>query len=75
MEKFNYLYLGLPSGSVVKNLPTMQETLEIWVQSMGWEDPLEKKKATHSSILAILWENSMDSGAWQATAHSITKSD
>ena len=75
MEKFNYLYLGLPSGSVVKNLPTMQETLEIWVQSMGWEDPLEKKKATHSSILAFLWENSMDSGAWQATAHSITKSD
>ena len=51
MEKFNYLYLGLPNGSVVKNLPTMQETLEIWVQSMGWEDPLEKKKATHSNIL------------------------
>ena len=75
MEKFNYWYLGLPNGSVVKNLPTMQETLEIWVQSMGWEDPLEKKKATHSSILPILWENSMDSGAWQATVHSITKSD
>ena len=34
---------------VVKNLPAMQET---WVQSLGWEDPLEKKKATHSSILA-----------------------
>ena len=33
----------------VKNLPAMQET---WVQSMGWEDPLEKGKATHSSILA-----------------------
>ena len=33
----------------VKNLPTMQET---WVQSLGWEDPLEKGKATHSSILA-----------------------
>ena len=33
----------------VKNLPTMQET---WVQSPGWEDPLEGGKATHSSILA-----------------------
>ena len=31
-----------------KNPPTMRET---WVQSLGWEDPLEKGKATHSSIL------------------------
>ena len=31
------------------NRSTMQET---WVQSLGWEDPLEKGKATHSSILA-----------------------
>ena len=35
-------------AQLVKNLPTMQET---WVQSLGWEDPLEKGKATHSSIL------------------------
>ena len=34
---------------MVKHLPTMQET---WVQSLGWEDPLEKEIATHSSILA-----------------------
>ena len=34
---------------VVKNLPPMQET---WVRSLGWEDPLEKGKAAHSSILA-----------------------
>ena len=33
----------------VKNLPTMQET---WVGFLGWEDPLEKRKATDSSILA-----------------------
>ena len=33
---------------MVKNLPTMQETL---VRSLGWEDPLEKGMATHSSIL------------------------
>ena len=34
---------------MVKNLPAMQET---WVWSLGWEDPLEKGTATHSSILA-----------------------
>ena len=33
---------------LVENLPAMQET---WVRSLGWEDPLEKGKATHSSIL------------------------
>ena len=35
-------------AQLVKNLPTMQET---WVRSLAWEDPLEKGKATHSSIL------------------------
>ena len=34
---------------LVKNLPAMRET---WVRSLGWEDPLKKGKATHSSILA-----------------------
>ena len=33
---------------MVKNLPAMQE---MWVQSLGWEDPLEEEMATHSSIL------------------------
>ena len=36
-------------AQIVKNLPAVQET---WVRSLGWEDPLEKGKATHSSILA-----------------------
>ena len=36
-------------AQLVKNLPAMWET---WVQSLGWEDPLEKGKATHSSVLA-----------------------
>jgi len=36
-------------AQMVKNLPSMQET---WVRSLGWEDPLEKGKGTHSSILA-----------------------
>ena len=42
---------GFPGGSVLKNLPAVQETQ---VRSLGWEDPLEKEMATHSSILA--WE-------------------
>ena len=36
-------------AQLVKNLPAMRET---WVQSLEWEDPLEKGKAMHSSILA-----------------------
>ena len=42
---------GFPAGSVVALL-LMQE---MWVQSLGWEDPLEKKMTTHSSILT--WES------------------
>ena len=39
---------------MIKHLPAMQET---WVQSLGWENPLEKEMATHSSTLAwkITW--------------------
>ena len=46
--------MGFPGGSVVNNLLAMQE---IWVQSLGWEDPLEDDMTTHSSVLAgkILW--------------------
>ena len=54
---------------MVKNLPAKQETQ---VPSQGWEDPLEKEMATHSSILA--WGIPMDRGAWQDTVHGITKS-
>ena len=43
------------------SLPTMQETP---VQPLGWEDPLEKEMATHSSILA--WRIPMEGGAWWA---------
>ena len=54
---------------MVKNLPVIQET---WVRSLGWEDPLEKGMATHSSILA--WRIPMDRGAWQAMVHGVAKS-
>ena len=40
---------GLTESRLRKDLPVMQET---WVQSLGWEDPLDKEMATHSSILA-----------------------
>ena len=53
----------------VKNPPAMWET---WVQSLGWEDPLEEGMATHSSILA--WRIPMDRGVWWATVHGVTKS-
>ena len=55
---FFYYFLNLIWASLlaqlVKNLPAMQET---WILSLGWEDPLEKEMATHSSILAwkISW--------------------
>ena len=41
--------LGFPGDSVVNNPPAVQEIL---VRSLGWEDPLKKVMATHSSILA-----------------------
>ena len=50
-------------AQLVKNLPAMWET---WVQSLGWEDPLEKGKTTHSSRIL---ESSMDS-----IVHGVTKS-
>ena len=48
---------------MVKNPPAMKET---WVQFLGWEDPLEKRMATHSSMLAwgIPWKEE----------HGVTKS-
>ena len=51
--------MGFPDGSVVNNLPIMQET---WVRSLSGEDPLEEEMATHSSILAwrILWTEALD---------------
>ena len=55
-------------AQTVKNPPAMRET---WVQSLGWEDPLEEGMATHSSILA--WRIPMDREAWQAAVHGVAK--
>ena len=42
----------MPDASAVKNSPAMQKTQEMWVRSLGQEDPLKKRMATHPSILA-----------------------
>ena len=55
-------------AQMIKNLPAVQET-RVWL--LGWENPLEKGMATHSSILAW-W---IDRGAWWATVRAVTKSD
>ena len=60
--------LGSLVAQKVKNLPAMQETQ---VQSLCLEDPLEKEKATHSSILS--WRIPTDRGAWWATVYEVTK--
>ena len=51
------IMLGFPSDTVVKNLLASSGDTETWVQSLGWEDLLEKEMAICSSILAweILW--------------------
>ena len=52
MGLFIYLDGGFPDGSVVKNLPAIQEPQEIQFPPLGREDPLEKGMTTHSSMLA-----------------------
>ena len=56
-------------AQMVKNLPAMRENQ---VQSPCQEDPLEKGKATHSSILA--WRIPWTELPWQATVHGVTNS-
>ena len=60
---------GFPGGSDSKNLPAMQET---GIQSMGWEDPLEKEKATQLQYSGL--ENSMDIGVQWDIVHGVPKS-
>ena len=60
-------------AQMVKNLPAMQEMKEIQVLSLGWEDPLEKGMATHSSTLAwrIPWTE--EPGGLQGVTKSQTR--
>ena len=54
---------------MVKNLPAIPE---IWVQSLGWADPLEEGMAIHSSIFT--WRIPMDRGVLWAMVHGVAKS-
>ena len=56
-------------AQILKNPPAVWE---IWVSSLGGEDPLEEGMATHSSTLA--WRIPMDRGSWWATVHGVAKS-
>ena len=62
--QYSWASLVIPQ---IKNLPTVWET---WLQSLGWEDPLEEGMATHSSILA--WRISKGRVAWKARKESDT---
>ena len=64
-----HLAAAVGVAQMVKNLPAMWETQ---VQSLGWEDPLEKGMAAYSNILA--WRILMDRGVWRATVHGVTQS-
>ena len=44
--------MGFSDGSVIQNLPAMQETQETWIRSLGQKNPLEEEIATHSRIPA-----------------------
>ena len=55
-------------AQTVKNPPALWE---IWVQSLGREDPQEEDMAIYSSVLA--WRIPMDRGAWRATVHGLQR--
>ena len=58
---------GFPGGSAAKTPPAMQE---MWVRSLGWDDPLEKE---WEPTPVFLLENLMDKGAWWASVHKVAK--
>ena len=64
--------MGFPGGSAVKNPPVMQETQ---VYYLGWEDPLEKEMATHSSILAWKIPRTEEPGGLQYMASQRVEHD
>ena len=66
-----YSMLGFPGGSVVKNLPAVQETQETRVQSLGQEDPWRRK---WQLIPVFLPAESHGEHAWWTTVHKVAKS-
>ena len=64
------IYMGSLIAQSVKNLPAMQET---WVHFLGWEGPLEKEMAAHSSTLAwrISWTKEQESHGFARKGHDL----
>ena len=52
LDAVTYIFLGFPDGSLIKNLPTVQEMQETQIRSLSREDPLEEEMPNHSGILA-----------------------
>ena len=62
---------GFPCGSVIQNPPAMQAQ----VQSLNWEDPLEKEMATHSNILTWQIPQTKEPGGYNLWDHKIVRHD
>ena len=56
---------------MVKNHLPVEKMQEMWVQSLHWEDPLEKERAAHISVL--VWKIPWTEGAWWSIIHGVTK--
>ena len=69
ISTFKKCYWASLVAMSVENPPEMWET---WVQSLGWEDPLEEGMASHSSMFA--WRIPTDRGAWRPAVHRVAKS-
>ena len=67
------MILDFSSGSLVKNLPALQETEVTWVRSLGWVDLLETGHGNALQYSAL--ENPMDRGAWWAAVYGVMKSE
>ena len=65
-----YIWEDFPGGSVVKNLPAVQELQKTRVQSLGWEDPLEEAWQPTPEFLP---GESMDRDAWWVLVHRVPK--
>ena len=68
-ERRSYLLWYTWASFVAQLVKTLSAMREMWVQSLGWEDPLEKGKATHSNILAWRIPWTVESMASQSVGH------
>ena len=68
--------MGFPGGSVVKNPSAVQESQEMWVCSLGWEDATQEVASGRGNDNPLQYsclENPMDREAWWATVHRAAK--